>query len=243
MANAGQISTLANRIHPLRGKMMHLDTEQARRNMIQQQVRCWDVSDPRVLDALQALPREHFVDSAYEALAFADTNLPLTPGGQRRMLTPQLEGRILQALAPQPNESVLEIGTGSGYLTACLARLARHVTSIDASGECVEAATARLNDLGITNLDVQQQNVYERRAADTFDVIAVTGSIPAWDPRFEQWLNPGGRAFIVVGHRPAMEACLATRTADDKITVESLFETVVEPLSVPGDGSRETFRF
>ena len=221
---------------------MHLDTELARRNMVQQQVRCWDVSDPRVLHVLQTVPREHFVADGYETLAFADTNLPLTRSSVHTMLTPQLEGRILQTLAPQAGERVLEIGTGSGYLTACLARLANHVTSIDMSDERVATAAARIRDLGIANCNIQVQDVYERSEADAFDVIAVTGSIRAYDPRFEQWLNTGGRAFLVIGTPPAMEACLITRM-DDGVKVDSLFETIMAPLTLPGDSGARPFRF
>jgi protein-L-isoaspartate(D-aspartate) O-methyltransferase len=222
---------------------MQIDFELARRNMLQQQVRCWNVSNPRVLDVLSNLPRENFVDPEYESLAFADTGLPLNPGSGQTMLTPQLEGRILQALDPQPDETVLEIGTGSGYLTACLARLARHVTSIDISRELVDAAGVRLDELGISNCDLVVQDVYQRDEAVTFDVVAVTGSIGAYDPRFEQWLNPGGRAFVIVGTPPAMEACVITRQVEGPALVESLFETVVPPLRVPGDAGTAPFRF
>jgi len=221
---------------------MHLDTELARRNMVQQQIRCWDVSNQRVLNVLQTVPREHFVAEEYQSLAFADTSLPLTDSPAHTMLKPQLEGRILQVLAPQADERVLQIGTGSGYLAACLARLAKHVTSIDVSSERVEAAADRIRDLGITNCDLKVQDVYERNEADKYDVIAVTGSIRSYDPRFEQWLNQGGRAFVVVGTNPAMEACLIRRTRDG-FEVDSLFETIVPPLSVPGNMGGQAFRF
>lgn len=150
---------------------------------------------------------------------------------------------MLQALDPGPDERVLQIGTGSGYVTACLARLARHVTSIDVSLARVESAQARLDDLGIANCDLRVQDVYRRSEAHTFDVIAVTGSIRAYDPRFEQWLNPDGRAFVVIGTPPVMEACLITRTVDGGARVESLFETIVPPLRVPGDTGKPHFRF
>jgi len=221
---------------------MHLDTELARRNMVQQQVRCWDVSDPRVLHTLQTVPREHFVADGYETLAFADTNLPLTKSSPQTMLTPQLEGRILQTLLPRADERVLEIGTGSGYMTACLARLAQHVTSIDVSAECVAIAAARIRDLGISNCTTQVQDVYERSEADAFDVIAVTGSIRTYDPRFEQWLKTGGRVFVVIGTPPAMEACLITRT-DAGAEVTSLFETIMAPLALPGGTGARPFQF
>lgn len=222
---------------------MNFDTELARRNMVQQQIRCWDVSSPRVLEVLAAVPREHFVAPEFSALAFADTNLPLDNSSRPTMLKPQLEGRILQELAPGPDDRVLEIGTGSGYLTACLARLSQHVTSIDVSADRVAAAAARLDDLGITNCELLVQDVYLRDQAHTFDVIAVTGSISAYDPRFEQWLNPGGRAFVVVGSPPAMEAFLITQTPAGDARLDSLFETVIEPLKIPGDAGKPPFRF
>lgn len=222
---------------------MTLDTELARRNMVQQQLRCWKVSNPRVLSALQSVPREHFVAEEFAQLAFADINLPLDEQSGQRMLAPRIEGRILQALDPQPTDRVLEVGTGSGYLTACLARLAQHVTSIDVSAARVEVARERLDQLGISNCDLLVQDVYERREAHTFDAIAVTGSIRAYDPRFEQWLNPGGRAFVVIGTAPAMEACLITQTMEGQARVDSLFETVIPPLTLPGGDVHPAFRF
>jgi protein-L-isoaspartate(D-aspartate) O-methyltransferase len=222
---------------------MNLDVEMARRNMVRQQVRCWDVFSPRVLDALASVPREHFVAPQFASLAFADTFLPIAEAPGETMLTPQLEGRILQALAPEPGDRVLVVGIGSGYLTACLARLAGHVTGIDVSAACIEAARRRLDDLGVSNCDLLVQDVYRRAEAHTFDAIAVAGSIRAWDPRFEQWLSPGGRAFIVVGAPPAMEACLVTQSTDGRPRVESLFETVVPALRVPGDSGNPAFHF
>lgn len=211
--------------------------------MIRQQVRCWDVHNPRVLDVLASIPREAFVAPELAALAFADTNLPLDAGSGQTMWTPQLEGRLLEALDPGPDDRVLEIGTGSGYVTACLARLAQHVTSIDRSAARIAAAQDRLDALGVTNCDLLVQDVYERREAHTFDAIAVTGSIRAYDPRFEHWLTPGGRCFVVVGTPPAMEACLIKQRADGPAEIESLFETVVPPLIIPGDPGKPPFRF
>jgi len=222
---------------------MKLDLDLARQLMVQQQIRCWNVSNPRVLNVLQSVPRENFVAPEHASLAFADTSLPLDASSRQTMLTPQLEGRMLQELDPGPDERVLQIGTGSGYLAACLARLAAHVTSIDVSPVRIESAQARLDDLGITNCDLRVQDVYQRAEAHTFDVIAVTGSIRTYDPRFEQWLNPGGRAFVVVGTPPAMEACLITQTVDGQARIESLFETVVPPLTVPGEAGKPRFRF
>jgi len=213
---------------------MNLDTEFARKNMVRQQVRCWDVSSPRVLSALENVPREHFVPEQYANLAFADVMLPLDQNGtdhERKMLNPKLEGRILQELNIQPTDCALVIGTGSGYLTACLARLARHVTSIDSSADMIDKAEQRLDDLGIVNVELRVQDMFDRPAAARFDVIAVTGSLPVYDARIEAWLKPGGRAFVVVGTAPAMEACLVERSSNDEITYRSLFETVIPPLA------------
>lgn len=223
---------------------MNMDTDLARRNMTMQQVRCWDVSRPRVLAALEDVPREHFVPERYADLAFADVMLPLDAGAgaqARSMLTPKLEGRILQELDIQPHECALVIGTGSGFLTACTARLARHVTSIDSSADMIDGARRRLDDLGITNVELRVQDMYDRPAAAQFDAIAVTGSMPVYDPRVEAWLKPGGRAFIVVGTAPAMEARLVERSKKGEICYRSLFETVIPALA--NSRAPERFRF
>jgi protein-L-isoaspartate(D-aspartate) O-methyltransferase len=222
---------------------MNLDTEFARKNMIQQQVRCWGVSSPRVLGVLKNVPREHFVPEQYASLAFADVMLPLDKSGtghERKMLNPKLEGRILQELNLQPTDCALVIGTGSGYLTACLAKLTRHVTSIDSSAEMINKAGQHLDDLGIANVELRVQDMFDRPTAARFDVIAVTGSLPVYDSRIEAWLKPGGRAFVVVGTAPAMEACLVERSNKDEISYRSLFETVIPPLAnVPLPASTE----
>jgi protein-L-isoaspartate(D-aspartate) O-methyltransferase len=207
-------------------------------------VRCWDVSSPRILDALENVPREHFVAEQYADLAFADVMLPLGKDGaghERKMLSPKLEGRILQTLDIQPTDCALVIGTGSGYLTACLARLTRYVTSIDLSADMIDTARQRLDDLGIVNVELRVQDMFDRPAAAEFDVIAVTGSLPVYDARIEAWLKPGGRAFVVVGTAPAMEACLVERSKNDEISYRSLFETVIPALT--NSGSAERFRF
>jgi protein-L-isoaspartate(D-aspartate) O-methyltransferase len=213
---------------------MNLDTETARRNMVRQQIRCWDVSSPRILEVLENVPREHFVPAQFANLAFADTMLPLetnTAGDEQKMLKPNLEGRILQELNLQATDKALVVGTGSGYLTACLARLVRHVTSVDTAAERIEKALQRLDDLGIANIDLHVQDVFDQPVTARFDVIAVTGSLPVYEPGIEAWLNPGGRAFVVVGSAPAMEACLIERSGADEISYRSLFETVIPPLA------------
>ncbi len=213
---------------------MNLDTEFARKNMVRQQIRCWDVSNPDVLNVLANIPREHFVAEQYAALAFADVMLPLgavVPDSNRKMLSPMMEGRILQELGVQSTDTALLIGTGSGFLTACLAGLARHVTSIDTSADLIDQARQRLDDFDITNVDLRVQNPFDEPVAGQFDIIAVTGSLPVYDARIETWLKPGGRAFVVVGTAPAMEACLVERSETDEISIRPLFETVIPPLT------------
>jgi protein-L-isoaspartate(D-aspartate) O-methyltransferase len=217
----------------------------AHKNMVNQQVRCWGVLETRVLNALGKVPRERFVPPAYRALAFADTNLPLRssdrPGDCWTMMRPLVEGRLLQALEIAGHETVLEIGTGSGFLTACLANLAQHVTSIDISEIRLASAKETLASLGIKNSELLIQDVFQRTESLEYDAIAVTGSLPEYDPRFEKWLKLGGRAFMIVGELPIMEAVLIRRVGIDEWTRDSLFETVLPPLvQAPG---HEAFTF
>ena len=205
------------------------EIEQARFNMIEQQIRPWDVLDPQVLQTMQQVPREAFVPESYQSLAFADTNIPL--GHEQVMMTPNVEGRLLQALAIQPDDSVLEIGTGSGYLTACLARLGRHVTSIDIFPELVQAAADKLVTHGIDNVDLQCGDALQDLDPGLrYDVIAVTGSLPVLAQEFHRNLENGGRLFIITGRLPIMEACLITRINENNWSSESLFETCIPPL-------------
>lgn len=201
---------------------MTLDYAKARENMVEQQVRPWDVLDARVLETIATLPREAFVPEALRALAYADTALPLGHG--ETMMKPVLEGRALQALLPQAEESVLEIGTGSGYLTACLAMLAREVVSIECHADLAEAARARLAAQGIGNARVETADALSWENARQFDAICVNGAVESLPPRFLEWLKPGGRLFVVLGRSPAMEAVLVHRTVNGSRT-ESLFET------------------
>ena len=201
---------------------MTLDYAKARENMVEQQVRPWDVLDPRVLDAIANLPREAFVPEALRALAYADTALPLGHG--ESMMKPVLEGRALQALLVGAEESVLEIGTGSGYLTACLATLAREVVSIERHGDLAEAARARLAAQGIGNARIETSDALSWDNAQQFDAICVTGAVDTLPARFLEWLKPGGRVFAVQGRSPAMEAVLVHRGVNG-LRSESLFET------------------
>ncbi len=200
----------------------------ARQQMIDQQVRAWTVLDPAVLDVLSAVPREEFVPGAYESMAFADTEIPLGHG--ELMMTPTVEGRVLQALELCENDHVLEIGTGSGFLTACLATLAGTVTSIDIYDDFVRDAARKLAGAGIENVKLQTMDATRELPGDRFDAIAVTGSIERFDPRLVDALRPGGRLFVVVGSPPIMDARLVRRGGNTDWKSESLFETRLGPL-------------
>ena len=201
---------------------MSIDFARAREIMVEQQVRPWDVLDVRVLDTLATLPREAFVADALRGLAYADTALPVGHG--EAMMKPVLEGRALQALLPTEADSVLEIGAGSGYLTACMGRLAREVVAIERHADLADAAQARLAAQGIGNAAVQAADVFAWNPGRGFDAICVCGAVAAIPARFVEWLNPGGRLFVVHGLAPAMEAALVHRTVNGT-RVESLFET------------------
>ncbi len=205
-----------------------MTNEAARQQMVTQQVRAWSVLNPDVLQAMTEVPREHFMPAAYRQLAFADTTVPL-PDGQQT-LSPQIEGRILQALEITAADRILEIGTGSGFLTACMARLGAHVTSLEIRPALAETARRALHDAGAANCEVLVQDAFAWQAPVSFDCIAVTGSLPLPDTRFQQWLAPGGRMFVVTGQPPAMEAVLLRRNAQGGIERESLFETSLPPL-------------
>jgi protein-L-isoaspartate(D-aspartate) O-methyltransferase len=200
----------------------------ARRQMIDQQVRAWTVLDSSVLSVLSEVPREKFVPRPYESLAFADTEIPLGHG--EYMMTPTVEGRLLQALELDRNDHVLEIGTGSGFLTACLAKLAAAVTSIDIHGDFVRDAAGKLASAGIDNVALRTMDATQELPGDRYDAIAVTGSIETFDPRLVDALRPGGRLFVVVGSPPVMEARIVRRSGNADWSSESLFETKLAPL-------------
>jgi len=218
---------------------MNARTEAARRQMIDQQVRASDVLDPRVLDTMAAVPREKFVPEAYRAVAFADAPIPIGHG--QFMLPPALEGRILQALAPVRGERTLEIGTGSGYFAACLAHLTGAVDSIEIHADLASGAAAAIGEAGIARVAITTADALGRDFPAAYEIVAVTGSLPEPDPRFERALVIGGRMFAVIGSPPVMEARLVTRTGEDSWLSEALFETRIEPLIRPAPPSR--FRF
>jgi protein-L-isoaspartate(D-aspartate) O-methyltransferase len=209
--------------------MSELNVDQARYNMIEQQVRTWDVLDQQVLDVLATTPRERFVPERYRNLAFADVEIPIGYG--EVMMTPKVEGRLLQALAVQDTDRALEIGTGSGYLTACLAKLAASVVTVELEQELSQAAHQRLAGLELENVEYRIGDAADGWIEDgRFEVIAVTGSVPVLPEGFKQQLTVGGRLFIIVGDKPVMEALLVTRVNEREWTTESLFETELPPL-------------
>lgn len=201
---------------------MTLDYAKARETMVEQQVRPWDVLDPRVLSVLVELPRDAFVADAHRPLAYADIEIPIGHG--ERMMKPVVEGRVLQALALAGGEEVLEIGTGSGFLSACLGRLARDVTTLERHADLAEGARARLAAHDAGNVRVEAADAFHWDTDRRFDAICVTGAVDAVPARFLRWLRPGGRMFIVHGRAPAMEAALVHGDAGGA-RIESLFET------------------
>lgn len=209
--------------------MADMNIEKARHNMIEQQIRPWDVIDQRVLDLLQRIPREDFVLPEYRSLAFTDMELPI--GCDQVMMEPKLEARMLQSLAIKPDDRVLEIGTGSGYVTAMLAALASEVTSVEIEPALQQQAERNLTTKGIGNVTLHQGDAANGwQDGQPYNVIVVTGSLPALPKTLKDNLQVGGRLFAVVGSAPVMTAQLITRINSNEWREESLFETVVPPL-------------
>jgi protein-L-isoaspartate(D-aspartate) O-methyltransferase len=206
-----------------------MDLEKARFNMIEQQIRPWDVLDQEILDLLAVVKREQFVPAAYASLAFVDMEIPL-PAGQN-MLAPRVEARILQDLAVRKHENVLEIGAGSGYMAALLANRARHVLTVDIVPELVELARTNLANAGVPNVDVAEGNAADGwSAAAPYDVICISGSLPAIPQSILSQVKVGGRIAAFIGELPVMEARLVTRVSETEYQVVNLFETAVKPL-------------
>ena len=216
-----------------------MDTEQARFNMVEQQIRTWEVLDPEVLDLLFTVRREEFVPAAYRMLAFADLEIPL-PGGER-MWTPKMEARVVQELKLMPGESVLEIGTGSGYLTALMASRNARVTSVEIDAGLAAAAKERLTRAGLTALELVVGDGARGWGTEGYDAIVLTGSTPILPDSVVRQLRPGGRVFAVVGEAPAMTARMVRWVAPGSVTEQDLFETVIAPLRNAAAPSR--FRF
>lgn len=209
--------------------MTTLNLAQARHNMIEQQIRPWDVLDQRVLELIAALPREDFVPAGYLSLAYADINIPLEHG--QTMMAPKVEARMVQALELKPRDTVLEIGTGSGYVTALLAKSCKHVHSVDIYADFVQRAAQKLTGHGITNVTLENSDAANGWGAhQPYDAIAVTGSLPILPEQLRRQLKVGGRLFVVTGDEPVMSAQLIIRVSEDGWSQRTLFETVLPPL-------------
>lgn len=206
-----------------------LDFDSAREYMVERQVRTWEVLDPAVLNVMRSLPRDHFVPARYRSLSYADTQIPLAHG--EVMMQPKVEGRLLQALGIRAKDSILEIGTGSGWLTALLARLGGSVHSLDIREDFTGGARQALAALDIGNVRLETRDAAVLDGIDAeYDCIAVTGSMPALHEAFRRRLKIGGRLFVIVGTDPIMEAQLHTRMSAEDWAVESLFDTAIPPL-------------
>ena len=206
-----------------------LDFERARFNMVEQQIRTWEVLDQRVLDLLFRVRREDYVPQQYRALAFADMEIPIGHG--ETMLAPRLEARMLQELALKPGDNILEVGTGSGYMTALLASLGGHIISVDIVPEFTQAAGGRLAAHAVANVTLESGDAargWDRHAP--YDAIVLTGSVPVLPDAFVKSLLPGGRMLAVVGEPPVMEAQLVTCVAAGVCNTTALFETCIAPL-------------
>ena len=203
---------------------MSMNFEQARFNMVEQQIRTWEVLDARVLELLQKTHREDFVPVRYRKMAFTDMAIPMDH--DQSMMKPVVEGRLLQALELKEDETVLEIGTGSGFITACLAQLAKQVVSVDIHEEFTRGAEAKLKEKDIRNVELETGDAMTGwQPEQAHDVLVVTGSVQDIPDHFRGWVNPGGRMFVVCGDEPAMEAKLLTKLNVTEWREESLFET------------------
>ena len=206
-----------------------MNFEIARHNMVEQQVRPWDVSDDRILELIARAPREDYVPAPYRNIAFADLNIPLGHG--EVMMSPKLEARLLQELEIAPTDKILEIGTGSGYLTALLASLGRHVVSIDCETEFTVTAATKLGRHGIRNITLETgcgARGWDRQ--QPYDAIVITGSLPILPEAFRQSLAPGGRLIAIVGQSPVMDVIRVRRLDAVTFREDSLFETDLPPL-------------
>jgi protein-L-isoaspartate(D-aspartate) O-methyltransferase len=203
---------------------MNMNFDQARFNMVEQQIRPWEVLDSKVLALLESIRREDFVPVRYRKLAFADIAVPLACG--QHMMRPKIEARMLQAVNLREDETVLEIGTGSGFVTACLSRLAKRVVSVEVFEELHKEAALKLQDQGMNNVELFVGDAMSGwQPEQAHDVVVVTGSVPLVPEIFKGWVNPGGRLFIVTGDSPAMDARLLTRLDATEWAEESLLET------------------
>ena len=214
-----------------------LNFEEARHNMIVQQIQPWNVRDDKVLDLIQRLPREDFVPAEYKEHAFTDVNIPL--GNGQEMMSPKLEAYILQALQVQEQDKVLEVGTGTGYFTALLASQARHVVSVDIDADMLKRAEEKLSAHQITNVTYEMGDAASGWGAHKpYDVIAITGSLPILPETFQRNLNVGGRLIAIVGDAPAMEVILITRVKENEWSHQVLLETDIPALTNAAEPER-----
>jgi protein-L-isoaspartate(D-aspartate) O-methyltransferase len=214
-------------------RMSSMDFNQARFNMVEQQVRPWDVLDPRVLNVIGNIPREQFVPEVSRNLAYADTRIPIGEfqGRTSHMLNPVIEGRMLQSLQITEDDIILQIGTGTGYITACLATLGRHVDSVDINPELTALAEQNLARFEITNVNLSTGDGSQKwEQKQYYDCIAIMGSMPDVPEFYKKALKEGGRMFVVVGEAPVMKALLVTRIGKNEWTLDELFETSIDPL-------------
>lgn len=217
-----------------------MNFEQARQNMIKQQLRPCEVIDPHTLELIEDIHREDFIPAQYQHLALCDTNIPLAHG--QITMTPMVEARILQTLRVGQHEKILEIGTGCGYVTALLAKSGNFVHSVDMFPDFIEDAKPKLKKYGLENVQLHTGDaVHGWPDQGPYDVIVITGSVPILEPHFQQQLNVNGRLFVIVGKSPAMQAWLITRTGNDEWSSACLFETDLPPLI--GAPEPESFHF
>lgn len=208
--------------------------------MVEQQIRTSDVTDPLLLSTFGRLARHEFVPQEYHSLAYAETEIPLAH--DENMLRPSLEGMLLQALEIEAEDEVLVVGTGSGYLTACIADLAHHVLSVDIHQDFIDAAAKKLAACGIRNVDLQRHDVGKDGLPDGhYDAIAITASVATLDAQLRDHLKPGGRLFVIVGDAPVMEALLVQAGSDGETRITSLFETCVRRLRHDSEPARFSF--
>jgi len=206
-----------------------MDTDKARFNMIEQQIRPWDVLDPRVLNTLHDVPREDFVPGPYRNLAFADMHIPLEHG--EVMMQPKQEARLLQALAVKPGDRVLEIGTGSGYVTAMLAHLSGRVDTVDIYPDFLESARTKLEQHGYSNVTFHEgDGAHGWQSDEQYDAVLLTGSVPDLPEQYKRLLAEGGRLAAIVGRDPVMEAILVEHLVGEPYRITSLFDTSLPPL-------------
>ena len=205
-----------------------MNTKLARSQMLKQQIRAWEVLDEKVLEVMESIPREFFVPKNFTDFAFADMEIPLPH--DEYMMAPKIEGKLLQALEITKKDTVLEVGTGSGYLTACLAHMSKEVLSIDIYKDFLISAKEKLADQKIKNVNLSNLDIFETDQKNKYDVIVFTGSIKKFQRKFLNLLNPGGRIFVTIGELPIMESQIITSDSQNTLIQDKIFETCLPAL-------------